>query len=239
MKYIIITGVNGHLGKCYADYLISKEFNVIGIDKSASSMVKNIKYYSGDVLDERLWDQIIAENKELELYALINNAAYTNNSRVESMSQYDELKEYLNINLVAAYMGCQKLIDFWVSKNYSGRIINVGSLYSELSPTPRMYLGTDVIQPIGYTISKHAVTGLTKYLAAHYGHLGILCNTLSPGGVFFGHKDPFYSRFIEQIPIKSMSEVQDLYPGLDFLLDERNVHLTGQNIKIDGGWSII
>ena len=49
-------------------------------------------------------------------------------------------------------------------KQGKGTIINMASLYGVVSPNHRIYPGTGITQPVAYSVSKHGVIGLTKYL---------------------------------------------------------------------------
>ena len=69
-------------------------------------------------------------------------------------------------------------------KSKNGVIINVGSDLSVIAPNQNLYKHLSTVKPVGYSIVKSGIHGLTKYLASIWGNRGIRVNTLSPGGVF-------------------------------------------------------
>ena len=62
---------------------------------------------------------------------------------------------------------------------------------------------------------------------------------LSPGPVFNKQKKTFIKKLLMFIPMKRMANKNDLNQSLLFLLDKNNCYMTGQNIIVDGGRTII
>ena len=79
--------------------------------------------------------------------------------------------------------------------------------------------------------------GLTKYYASDLGKFGITCNAISPAGVF-NSQDKICKKFnfIDSNEQNGKSDMQNL---VDFLIDDKQKFITGQNILIDGGRTII
>ena len=95
------------------------------------------------------------------------------------------------------------------------------------------------VKPISYSVSKHGIIGLTKYLASYWGGKGVRVNAISPGGVFNYQDKKFVKKLINRIPMKRMACPNDLHEVIIFLCSDNNMYMTGQNIVIDGGRSII
>lgn len=74
---------------------------------------------------------------------------------------------------------------------------------------------------VAYTVSKHAVVGLTRSAAFMYGPKGIRVNAVAPGGVATG------------IPTAAQ-----LAASITFLLSDDGVNINGVVLPLDGGWSV-
>jgi NAD(P)-dependent dehydrogenase (short-subunit alcohol dehydrogenase family) len=114
-----------------------------------------------------------------------------------------------------------------------GRIINVGSISA--------YRG--VWRRTSYSASKGAVTALTRGLALEWAPDGITVNTLSPGAVATDGRppdpsNPRYRATVNLIPLGRFSPPDDLVGLCVFLASDASAYLTGQDILIDGGWSL-
>lgn len=239
-KCIIITGSNGLLGRHLVN-CFKKKYIVIAIDlKTQLKNSKSVIEYKGDVTLKKTWDDIknIINKEKFYLHGLINCAAITNATRSSKKEIIEVFKETLNVNVTAQYLAIETLIEIMKSQKF-GRIINVGSLYASVAPTPRLYVDSSVVQTPGYTVSKHAVIGLTKFYAAQLIKNGITVNSISPGGIFDNQDESFLSKYLEQNPSGRMASPNDFISIIKSLLEVNNSYVTGQNITIDGGWTII
>ena len=94
-------------------------------------------------------------------------------------------------------------------------------------------------KPIGYSISKHAISGITKYLATYWADRGVRANALSPGGVFNAQDDNFVHKLTSLIPMGRMATVNEYHSAIQFLCSDASAYMNGQNIIIDGGRTTI
>ena len=71
-------------------------------------------------------------------------------------------------------------------KQKNGRIINIGSDLSVISPNQEIYKKDykNYYKPASYSTIKHGLLGLTKYFSTLYADSGITCNMVSPGPIF-------------------------------------------------------
>lgn len=106
-----------------------------------------------------------------------------------------------------------------------------------------MYTQFDWDAP-AYVASKHAVIGLTKYLGVRTGGTGVTVNTISPGMFPFtqANRDVMPPETLGRInqftPEGRVGEVRELASALLFLVSPDSTFVTGQNIVVDGGWTL-
>ena len=82
---------------------------------------------------------------------------------------------------------------------------------------------------------------MTKYFAVHLASRNITVNSVSPGGIF-NPKDPqggdFISRYSSRCPMNRMANVDDMDGAFLFFSSDMSRYITGQNLTVDGGFSI-
>ena len=92
-----------------------------------------------------------------------------------------------------------------------------------------------IVKPVSYSVVKHGVIGLTKYLATYWVGKGIRANVLCPGGIFSGQPDELVSELVTRIPMGRMAN-QDEYQGaIQFLCSDASKYMNGAILAIDGG----
>lgn len=238
---IVITGTAGLIGKEILNYLKDKYY-IISVDMNnlESELNEDIIHIQKDITSLTTWHEVlkIINDNKLNLYGLVNCAAITNATRAMDQDMGSAFLRTLEVNLLAPYLAIETLQSLMINQNF-GRIINFGSLYSKVAPTPRLYIDSEVLQTPGYTVSKHGIHGLTKFYAAQLVKFGITVNTLSPGGVYDNQDSNFLRKYTEQNPSGRMAEPMDLISILNSMLDKNNSYMTGQNISIDGGWTSV
>ena len=128
----------------------------------------------------------------------------------------------------------------------SGSIIQLSSIYGIVGQDLSIYKGTKMKESMSYSIIKGGINNLTRQMASFYGQFSIRVNTISPGGVegkIAGHKNKQSSKFIKiysrKTALKRMAHPDDIAPAVVFLVSDAGSYITGFNLIIDGGWTII
>jgi NAD(P)-dependent dehydrogenase (short-subunit alcohol dehydrogenase family) len=125
-----------------------------------------------------------------------------------------------------------------VERGTGGCIVNLGSIYGVRAPDFSVYEGTDMTSPVEYAGIKGGVINLTRYLASYFGEQGIRANTVSPGGVFNNQNERFVQNYKERTPLGRMAEPEDVANTILYLVSDAASYVTGQNIVVDGGFSV-
>jgi NAD(P)-dependent dehydrogenase (short-subunit alcohol dehydrogenase family) len=91
------------------------------------------------------------------------------------------------------------------------------------------------VKPVTYSVVKHGLIGLTKYLATYWSEDNVRCNALSPGGVEAQQDEDFLSRINTLIPMGRMARVDEYRGAIAFLCSDASSYMNGANLVVDGG----
>ncbi len=250
----IVTGGAGLLASEHAIALCSYGAKVILADFNEDKCNESVEQLKSnglavtaafcDVTKKDSWENLltntIKEHGKVDI--LVNNAGFTNQSKSANFDAsfenfpLEDWNAIMNVNLTGTYLGCQTIGKHMLN-NGKGSIINIASLYGVVSPNHNIYPGTGISQPVAYSVSKHGVVALTKYVATLWASKGVRVNALTPGGIFNGHQGLFLERFKQLNPIGRMSEKEELRGGIVYLASDASSHVVGHNLIIDGGWT--
>lgn len=151
--------------------------------------------------------------------------------------------ESLNANLTTAFKTVRAALPE-LSRN-QGSVVIVSSLAG-------LFAGPAVA---GYTVSKHALIGLTKSLARDYGPSNIRVNALCPGWVRtpmadremdefassagIPGREEAYGRVTENVPLRRPAQPEEMASIVSFLVSDDASYITGSTIVADGGAHIV
>lgn len=264
-KIAVITGGAGLLGPQHAIALNEIGFNVVilDVDKKNLKIKKkflennkkkntNILSYYCDITSEKSVKNILNKliKNQFRIEVLVNNADcnpkmknFNNkiNGDIENYS-ISKLKKEINVGIVGTFICC-KIFGSSMANNRSGVIINVSSDLGINAPDQRVYDPEEDIKkvknfkPIGYSISKHAILGITKYIATYWAHKNIRCNTLVPGAVFNNQPNFLVKNVKQRIPLARWARKEEYKKAIKFLATDDSSYMTGQSLIMDGGRS--
>ena len=166
---------------------------------------------------------------------LVNNAGASKNAGVLDMTDED-WKFTLDADLTSVFKVTRAFAKFMVEKKY-GRIINIASIYGQV--------GNTAMDTVAYHSSKGGVINFTRAVAAELAKYNITCNTISPG--YFETeltadtlKTESFTKFMEaSVPLRRYGREGELNPAAIFLASDEASYITGQNIKVDGGYTSV
>lgn len=233
-KKVLITGGAGLLGKKHAEAVESAGARAILTD-----IVTDSDCIYMDVTDKNSIEDVSRKTGPVDV--LINNAALNpkmikkGENKFENFS-LDRWNRGLEVGLTGAFLCSQVFIASMIQSGIRGSVINIASDLSVIAPDQRLYQGD--VKPVDYSVTKHALVGLTKYLATYYADKNIRVNSLSPSGVYAGQDDAFVRRLENLIPMGRMAHADEYKGAIVFLSSESSSYMTGANLIIDGGRTI-
>jgi len=244
-KVFLITGAYGRLGKKLCKFLIENGAIIIAVGRNDKKLkdlkdeLKNIHIFKTDIgnSDEivSLWKQLKNTFKKIDI--LINNAAINIPSKFEDLTE-EEWDRIMSINLKGIFLMCREGVNTDLLKGGSS-IINISSIYGIVSPDKRIYGDSGLNCSLTYAASKSGVIQLTRYLATNLADKLIRVNCISPGGIFNNQPEFFYKNYIKKTPMGRMGKEEDLFGAIAFLSsDKASGYITGENLVIDGGFTV-
>jgi NAD(P)-dependent dehydrogenase (short-subunit alcohol dehydrogenase family) len=175
---------------------------------------------------------------------LVNNAASKSPNFFTPFERFplEDWNAVLEVNLTGAMLACQ-VFGAAMAERGAGSIVNTLSVYGIVAPDQRIYEGSlyeghPINTPAVYSASKAALWGLTRYLAAYWGHRGVRVNAITPGGVFSGQNETFVQRYSARVPLGRMADRDEMSGALVFLASDASSYVTGHNLVVDGGLTV-
>ena len=161
---------------------------------------------------------------------LVNNAGINRIETFENIS-YEDYTDIMNVNLHAPFLISQEISKI-MKKNKYGRIVNISSIWGTKTKERRA----------AYTTSKSAINGLTKTMSVELARYNVLVNTVSPGFTMTEMTEKILTKgekvaLISQVPVRRFATVSDISKAVMFLASDLNTYITGQDLKVDGGFS--
>lgn len=263
----LVTGAGGLLGRQHVAALSEAGARVVVTDvglAQAEAAVAALKQnaLSADLIalaiDVTTLDSVRAAREQLSgrgvsVDILVNNAAIdpkvTSAPGVMHSSRFEafpvpQWQSEIAVGLTGAML-CAQVFGGAMASRGRGVILNIASDLGVIAPDQRLYRQPQVtreeeqpVKPVTYSVIKHGLIGLTKYLATYWADRGVRVNAISPGGVFNNQDPAFVERLTRLIPMGRMAEVDEYRAAVQFLCSDASSYMTGQNLVMDGGRSV-
>lgn len=239
-KVIVVTGGNGLLGKQMVSTF--RENGAITISVDIKFDLQGQDDFLMDITDEHSVKSLV--NLIVKKYNKIDgwvNNAYPRTTDWGSKFENILLKSWrknVDMHLNGYFLCCQVVLEQMKIQGF-GSLINMSSIYGLVGPDFAIYEGTQMTMPAAYAAIKGGINNFTRYLASYFGKYQIRINTISPGGILDNQSQIFVDNYKKKVPMNRMGEPKDIVSAVYFLLSDEASYITGHNLIIDGGWSII
>jgi NAD(P)-dependent dehydrogenase (short-subunit alcohol dehydrogenase family) len=234
-KIALVTGAGRGLGRAAALSLSRCGARVVAVSRTRSDLQSlsdlapgKIDIWVEDVTDNAFYQRMI----DLERLDICLNNAGTNKPMPIDKIDDATLDLMLNLNVRAAFKTAQAAT-LTMKKHNAGVIINMSSQMGHVG-SPRRTV---------YCLTKHAIEGLTKAMAVELAPYGIRVCSIAPTFVdtpmtksMFENKE-FHDFVYGMIPMKKLATTDDIAAGIVFLASPAASMITGDSLRIDGGWT--
>jgi len=259
-RTVIVTGGAGLLGRQFANTLFSAGASVViaDLDGDRAARVAEEMDRSGEraiaypvdiTSQDEVKDLVTSSLRTFKgIDVLVNSAALDPKFDPAHAAQHSNAfedyplsawKDALAVNLTGMFLVTQAVSRQMVAVG-QGVIINICSTYGLVGPDQRIYQREGEpprYKPVHYSVTKAAVLGFTRYLAAYYAGKNIRVNALSPGGVFNDHDDDFVQNYSARTILGRMAGESEMNGAILFLASDASSYMTGANLVVDGGWT--
>lgn len=254
-RQAVITGGAGHIGLAAGEALVEAGASVAILDLETESCTRRAEQLNGirggaavplpcDLKDvsqiresaARALDQLGGVD------VLIHCAGYVGTTDREgwvgpfaeqSVEAWDEA---MRVNLTSAFLLTQSLADS-LGRTGRGSVVFVSSTQGLVAPDHAIYEGTEMSTAAAYGASKAGLNQLARYLASVLAP-AVRVNVVSPGGIERGQPENFRERYEKGTPLVRMGKEEDLKGAFLYLASDLSSYVTGQNLVVDGGWTL-
>lgn len=240
-KRILITGATSGIGLALCEFLLNHNCSVIAVGRDESKIIQlkeryanTLKFVGLDLNDFSSYNKIFEEALSGEKFDGFVHCAGIEETMPLTMYNPENVAKIFTINV---FSGIELLRSFSKKKysNDGASVVYISSVMGELGQPGK----------IGYCSTKAAVLGVVKSSALELAKRKFRVNAVSPGVVNTPMTQKLFSQIedenierIKQMHPLGIGEVEDVIPMIVFLLSNNSKWITGQNIKIDGGYSI-
>ncbi len=249
-KKIWVTGGAGYLGSAITVELDRVGAKVLCFDLpgKAEALVREHKLVntvplSADINDAAnlpaALDRLLAEHGVPDGVVHLVTAS-SSGKRLEVLSP-DEFQRTFDLALTPSFILCRTLAER-MKVNGKGSIILFSSMYGVVAPDKSIYHDPMAPNPIDYGASKAATLQLSRYLAMHYGPVGVRFNCITPGpfpnpAVQQNHPS-FIADLNKKTVLQRVGQNHEIVGPTLFLLTDSASFVTGHSLVVDGGWTI-
>ena len=243
-KVAIVTGGAGGIGEATARMYAAKGAKVVLTDiKDTVSEVaaKIAEEYKTDAIGiqgnltkaediERVVDEAVKRFGEINILANIAGCVDLDNAEDIDFAL---VENQMNVNAFSAFKLSQKVGNVMIRQGKGGKIVCVTSQAGFIA----------IDKHVGYTMSKAALIGMIKVLALEWAEFGINVNGVAPTVVrtYMGDRawqGKVKEDMIEAIPAHRFAEVDEIAAAILFLSCSESNMITGENLVVDGGFTI-
>ena len=239
-KTVVVTGASRGIGRAVSIYYAQNGFNVCICCRKNSEMLEKVRQeilnygveciaYTGDIGNfqecETFFKLITQSYSKIDI--LVNNAGISHIGLLQDMSP-DEWHNIVEANLTSVFNCCKLAIPIMLSR-HAGKIVNISSVWGCVGASTE----------VAYSATKGGINSFTKALAKELAPSNIQVNAIACGIIDtdmngFLNDDELQS-VLDEVPAGRIGKPEDV-AKLAFDITNTSNYLTGQVIKLDGGW---
>jgi len=214
--------------------VLATDINVAALDELAG-MSPQIETLRLDVADAGAISALFRARTDFDV--VFNCAGYVHQGTILDCGEA-EWRRSFDINVDAMYRICRAICPAMIERK-QGSIINMSSVASSVRGVPNRF---------AYSVTKAAVIGLTKAIAADFAAHRVRCNAICPGTVKTpsladrvaangGDLDQVWKAYEARQPMGRLGDPQEIAALAVYLASDESAFTTGAIHVIDGGWT--
>ena len=215
---VLVTGSSRGIGKAVRDLYLSKGYDVTAPGRKELDLetLNSVK-------------EFVHDNPDFDI--VINNAGINDIMNIDNLDE-ESVRSMMTVNLMSPLTLIGGLASGMKSRRF-GRIVNIGSILGTVSSPGRAV----------YAATKSGIHGVSKTLSAELAPWNILVNTVSPGYTLTdltikNNSEEQLNIIRKRIPLGRLAEPKEIAEVVFFVGNEKNTYVTGQEILVDGGYSM-
>ncbi|MDR5710387.1 MAG: glucose 1-dehydrogenase [Armatimonadota bacterium] len=246
-KVVLITGAGAGIGRAIATLFAQEGAAVVVSDIVAERVETTVEALRvpggkavgvvGDVSSEadadRMIESAIREYGRLDI--LVNNAGIMDRFLPAAETPTDLWRRVMGVNLEGPFFLCRRALGHMLEQG-GGVIVNISSVAGLLGGRAGA----------AYTVSKHALIGLTRHIAQHYGARNIRCNVICPGAIQTGiplggepHAEAMQRVMGLMSYLPRPGQPEEVARAALFLASDEASYVNGAILVVDGGWTAV
>jgi NAD(P)-dependent dehydrogenase (short-subunit alcohol dehydrogenase family) len=244
-RVIIVTGASSGIGRAIASELARAGGRVAAVARRADRLealaaeVPGVTPFACDLYDPASREQLVGQVRERlgQIDGLVNNAGLTGRGVPANRESLDEIQAMLDINVKAP-------LDLAVRCLPAMREVGKGAIVNITTVATLITMGTYIPQ-VGYCTSKSGLAHMTRELATQWARHNVRVNAIAPGWIA---SEMTVNTDLTEIGVPDWIDVRlalrrpglgvDIARATQFLLSDASCFITGQEIAVDGGYSI-
>lgn len=239
-RIVVVTGAAKGLGRTIAERFFAEGAEKVILLDLMEDIVRNTAdeidpdgtrtwAAACDVSDPASVERVFTEIQEKfgRVDILVNNAGITKDALFHKMTN-EQFDQVLKVSLYGTFYCSRQVVDGMRSRGW-GRIINMSSLASRGNAGQA-----------NYSAAKAGIIGLTKTMSMELGRCNITVNCLAPSlvntDIIKTVPEKLKEAMTKAVPVRRLGEPEEVAAAVAFLAKEEAGYISGQCIKITGGW---
>ena len=253
---IYVIGGSGLIGSEIISDLIHYDANVINLDiknhkKKIISNHKNYKFIYTDISKQQKenfnFTQLFQDYGDPNI---LINCSYPRDemwAKNNFIDIHDEsFKKNIDLHLISYSLTAKNFANSMLKKKINGNILLFASIYGFLGQDLSLYQNTKMKENMTYSVIKGGIVNLVRQMSSFYGKYNIRVNAISPGGIYgheAGKKNIQNKKFIEnyskKTPLNRLCYPNEVSKLALYIISSKASYISGSNLIIDGGISIV